>query len=239
MFLIKKHWIQKKYTKGISILFVCFFLCSCTEIYFESAQPLTKKDETKFPKKFRGTWRIDGSGWITIKKKTVELFDKKNQVISKHNLESSGYEINGNEVRKLKDTTKSYKYVIEHDSVYFTSNSLQIISLSDSLVLRKTKENYFLSTCESKDNGWWQTYLIGATKDGGLYLIYPNESKFNESNDSSDKMKGLEITTKKVGKRRKFYCKGTLTSTIIDQLVREDVFSDTVVFLKSEYRVDN
>jgi hypothetical protein len=171
--------IQFKFWKlaGFTVLFLIIVTESCTTIYFDQPQPVHARNLRKVPKEFQGEWTRHKNNDSTF----IEITNK-----SYHNIEFSGYRIPmsrfnksktykivDRKIHNLKEPEIRYTpYRIVNDTILFSEFREQLITLSDSVLLRPAKDCFVLNI---KKNPGWEIFLIYKRPDGVICIDYPTK----------------------------------------------------------------
>ena len=180
----------------LSILSILIISSSCTSVEFTDAQPVNKKAQSHFPKEMQGTYLIaeykypefDNLDTLIIHKDGYTGIFSNNQT---HNLkdlvELSHVKIKDSLVFRLdQDPNVGYPYQIEDSAISYTYFEKETVGLSDSMILKFYKGEYYLSFKESSHR--YSVILMKQERNGdiGCWAIHPKKDIDLLKNSISD-----------------------------------------------------
>jgi hypothetical protein len=226
---------RKLFNKYASVLLV-IILCSCSNALFDQPQPVNAKNLKKIPKELHGMW-INGSDTIIIDKSSYMHIEVYEDHITKAEIDTSkDFKIVKDELYFTNDDAniKDFNYILKNDTFFYTTSYIgTLFSLSDSLLLRKTKETYIGNV---KKGNWWELYLIQKEKNGEIKIYFPDGNVLNEN----PLKYGISlIDTVKVKAEDTFYFKAALNPDFFDKNIN-NVFSLYItLFPDSTFDIEN
>jgi len=208
---------------------------SCTEIYVSNPQPIDSKNINTFPKRFRGEWIGDG-GSYTIGKDYFEIreYDEKN--ILKVNLDSSNRYLLKDDLIYIidpdeeKDFIGGFPYEIKNDTIYYEELSIVEESLGRKAQLRKLNNKFILNL--KQDNLWWTIYLFETDINKNVIIRYL------KAEDLNDEENHTHIYTCKRDFGKKIYIEAEWTKKELIKMINKGAFSDTLIILSPEGKID-
>jgi hypothetical protein len=113
-----------------------------------------------------------------------------------------------------------FKYTLKNDTFFYKARYIgNLFTLSDSVMLKKTKETY---VCNVKRGNWWELYVIQKETNGEIKIYYPDGEILKENQLKY----GISlIDTVKVKNEDKLYFKAVLNQDFFDTKMKDDVFS--------------
>jgi hypothetical protein len=186
--------------KGFSFALLTIIFFSCTYPYFNQPQPVDSKNLKNIPKELQGIWTITKDtikDTIIITKNSYRQItnpdDTDNEMkISKSDMETSNdFKLVNNKLIYVGGVlyyNSVWDYVFENDTFNLTGRLVNQFNLSDSVLLRKTKNLY---VCNIQRGNWWEILVMRKEKKGEIkiYILQADELKsdlksFNLRTDS-------------------------------------------------------
>lgn len=155
-----------------AILF--FILASCTVVYFDQPQPVDARNLKKVPKAIQGKWiktTETDTSTIEFGKTTYRFSEVNHESVALSHVESwKKYKMKDGLIYNMfEDSTRGFPYRQSGDTVYFREHFENVITLSDSALLRKGKGSYLLNVRTALG---WEVFLIRRSDDGSLLADY-------------------------------------------------------------------
>lgn len=204
---MKTTLLRNKLLNACASMLLVVMVCSCSNALFDQPQPVNVKNLKKIPKELHGMW-INDLDTIIIDNTSYTHFEIYEDYITKAEVDTS------KDFTMVKDklcltnkdiNIKDFNYIQKNDTFFYTARFIgNFFALSDSVLLRKTKETYI---CNVKKGNWWELYVIQKGKNGEIKIYYPDGNILKEN-----QMKyGISlIDTLKVKAEDKFYFKANL-----------------------------
>jgi hypothetical protein len=219
---MKTTLLRRKLCNKCASILLIIIICSCSNALFDQPQPVNTKNLKKIPKELHGIWNND-SDTIIIDKSSYTHIVVYEDHITKAEVDTS------RDVKMVKDelfltnedtNIKDFNYILKNDTFFYTTRSIgNLFSLSDSVLLRKTKETYI---CNVKKGNWWELFIIQKGKNGEIKIYFPDGNILNEN----PLKYGISIIdTVKVKAEDTFYFKAALKPDFFEKNINSNVFS--------------
>ena len=203
---------------GIGLFILLMTAISCTIVYFDQPQPVNSRNLRRVPKAFHGQWvqassadtsiiTIDGNSF-----RTSSVYHNMMHISSFEN--SKVYRLRDGLVYNLEENkTRGYPFRIMNDTVCFTEYSGEVITLSDSAMLRKGNGALVLNM---RSGLGWEVILLRKGKGGDLLVDYPLTGEL------TSKESGYPVSVLDSSRQDTIVLQARLKSRDIRHLIRQE-----------------
>lgn len=165
------------------LLYTIFF--SCTYPYFNQPQPVDAENLKDVPEELRGIWTNDNDSIIIDKYSFAHIVHSLDQSeISKSDMEmTADFKLVNNKIFYVGGVMSYYAacdYVFKNDTFFLTGRAVNQLNLSDSVLLRKTRNLY---VCNIQRENWWEILVMGKEKNGEIIIYSLNAEALNEDKE--------------------------------------------------------
>jgi hypothetical protein len=219
---MKTTLLRKKLLNGCAFILMVVIVCSCSNALFDQPQPVNAKNLKKIPKELHGRWINDFDTIIIDKSSYTHISVYEDHITKAEVDKSKDFKMVNDKLCPTNEdaNVKDFKYTLKNDTFFYAVRYIaNLFCLSDSVLLRKTKETY---VCNVKKGNWWELYVIQKGKNGEIKIYCPDGNIIKENQLKY----GISlIDTVKVKTEDEFYFKASLNPDFFEKNINDKVFS--------------
>lgn len=209
-------------------LLIIFLVISsaCSQQYFDRPQPTDARNIYAFPEPFQGVW-TDGKDSLVVAKYFFANIEYSSLSLPYTKRDTTAFALfSGGKVYPYDSLRQQVigvgtSYEIKNDSIYYEIREVLEVQLGRKAFLRQVEDQFVLNV--KGDNGWWELFLMGVTDQQKVVVTYP----------SIDVMIEQEINPV-LSNTEEDYFEVQWTTKQFNQLIENNVFSDTLLFIDQQ-----